>query len=375
MERSSTGFLRPVEIGTATPEQDRTISQLCPGIRLDLAPDKRDTHAYWGPHVAVRTGWAADPALRFEASSGGALSATLCHMLQTGEVDAIVQITADTEDPTANRTVVSTTPEEVANASGSRYAPSAPLEVVPSLLNDERQFAFVGKPCDVAAMAALREIVPQVRARFPVLISFFCAGVPSLEGGDALLDRMGVHKADVATFRYRGRGWPGCARATSRDGSERTLSYEESWGAVLSGKVQLRCRICPDGTGHFADLVFADAWATDARGYPLFSEQEGISLILSRTVKGEDLLSQAISTGDVHARPFDIGGIAAMQPGQVSKRQLALARLFALRCVGHFTPRFTGFPLRRNARDARTSTFLRNVLGTILRRARNRLRA
>jgi coenzyme F420 hydrogenase subunit beta len=37
------------------------------------------------------------------------------------------------------------------------------------------------------------------------------------------------------------------------------MSYADSWGGILSRHVQFRCKICPDGTGGFADVVCADA--------------------------------------------------------------------------------------------------------------------
>ena len=48
--------------------------------------------------------------------------------------------------------------------------------------------------------------------------------------------------------------------ATLRDGSERSTSYHESWGNILSKHVQHRCKVWADGTGVAADLVCADAW-------------------------------------------------------------------------------------------------------------------
>ena len=60
--------------------------------------------------------------------------------------------------------------------------------------------------------------------------------------------------------------------ATLREFTERTMSYHNSWGKILSRHVQHRCKICADGTGNPADLVCADAWHADDEGYPLFEE-------------------------------------------------------------------------------------------------------
>ena len=151
------------------------------------------------------------------------------------------------------------------------------------------------------------------------------------------------------------------------------MTYAESWGRILSGTVQFRCKICPDGTGSFADVVCADAWETDIRGYPVFEESDGISLIVSRTEKGETLVQNAIQSDHLDAEPFDKCQLAAMQPGQVRKRRLTLARIAALRMLGRPIPHYAGFHLLRNAVQAGTIANARNLLGTLRRALKGRL--
>ncbi len=146
---------------------------------------------------------------------------------------------------------------------------------------------------------------PMVAASFPVILSFFCAGVPSHAGGLELLAALGLDHGDVASFRYRGMGWPGRATATLRDGSERSMSYHDSWGGILSRHVQLRCKICPDGIGMTADIVCADAWECDDAGYPIFAEAPGVSLIVARTALGAQIVAAAKATTINATRPAD----------------------------------------------------------------------
>src|SRR5690606_15477419 len=183
------------------------------------------------------------------------------------------------------------------------------------LLDGTDRLAFVGKPCDVAALRALAAEDPRVNLRFPVMLSFFCAGVPAQAGAEAVLAALGTDLAATESFRYRGNGWPGQATAVLADGSRRSMSYHDSWGGILSRHVQHRCKLCADGTGTAADLVCADAWESDARGYPLFEEAEGISLIVARTALGARLLDEARAAGRIATAPFDPGRLAAIQPG------------------------------------------------------------
>src|SRR5262245_25174786 len=232
------GFLRPVQSADLSPDQESRIAEVCPGTGLTQDPAGRPDHPLWGPIVGLRRGYATEPALRRRASSGGALSAFLLHLLEAGTVDAVLQTAAAPDLPIGNTTVLSATPEAISRAAGSRYAPSAPLAELEQHLMSHSRFAFVGKPCDVAALRAMERFDPRVAERFPVMLSFFCAGVPSLSGAREILEEMGVGEAEVAAFRYRGDGWPGCAAATLKDGSRRQMSYSDSWGGILTKHVQ-----------------------------------------------------------------------------------------------------------------------------------------
>ena len=204
-------------------------------------------------------------------------------------------------------------------------------------------------------------------------LSFFCAGVPSLEGAAGILRNLEVAEADLDTFRYRGHGWPGRATAVLRDGTERSMTYHESWGGILSSHVQHRCKICADGTGKAADIVCADAWHADEDGYPLFEEEDGISLIVARTDLGARTLDAAREAGALHVEGFDMGELRGIQKGQFGRRRLLSARLAALRAMGKPVPRYRGLHLREVARLAARRERLRNFTGMIKRVLRGRM--
>ena len=367
------GFLRPRQLAEVTPDREGRIADCCPGTGLTQAPGDREDHPLWGPFVEIRSGYSSNPALRHHASSGGGLSAILTHLLRSGTVDAVLQTAAASSLPIGNQNVVSTTAEDIFAAAGSRYAPSAPLAGLDGVLAEKRRFAFVGKPCDVAALRIMGRTDARISERFPVMVSFFCAGVPSLFGARKILEKMGVDEGDVTAFKYRGDGWPGFATATLRDGSRREMSYSDSWGGILSNHVQLRCRICPDGTGGFADIACADAWETDEKGYPRFEERDGVSLIVSRTWKGETIVKQAIDAGELVAEISMADQIYDMQPGQRQRRQLTLPRVLAMRLMGRPIPVYRGFHLLRNTAAAGLTLAARNFVGTVWRIATNRL--
>ena len=154
-----------------------------------------------------------------------------------------------------------------------------------------REYLFIGKPCDVAAVRQMQQHDPRLKENIPYIVSFMCAGTPSLQGTEQVLDKLEVERKDVTAFRYRGDGWPGLTKATLKNGDERTMTYNDSWGKVLNRHLQTRCKICPDGIGEFADIVCADGWEGDEKGYPSFEEREGNSLILVRTAKAANFFA------------------------------------------------------------------------------------
>ena len=365
MEVSTKGFLRPRQVASVSAEDDARIERVCPGLVQKVSIEGRTDHPLWGPYVSMQTGFSTDAELRYKGSSGGALSGLLTWLLESGEVEAVLTNAADPDQVVGNIPILARNRDDIARAAGSRYSPSAPLAGLG--LADGHPTAFVGKPCDAAAFRAMEAEDPSLSERFPIVVSFFCAGVPSLEGGEAILNTLGVSPEKTASFRYRGHGWPGRATATAHDGSEASMTYNESWGQILSSRVQHRCKLCADGTGVAADIVCADAWETDERGYPLFEEADGISLIVARTQKGADLLARAESAGAISIGPFDVGVLQSIQPGQTRRRQALSARLLGQRILGRPVPIYRGLGIAQAAKGGSLKWRLRNLIGMIRR--------
>lgn len=368
MKMNPEGFLRPVRWVT-----DRRIQACCPGLQVDHGNREADYDPAWGPILSCETAFSTDPAIRQAGSSGGVITALATHLLRTGQVDEVIQIGASPTEPLRNRTFRHDDPGQALRHAGSRYAPSAPLEHIRSLLGNGRKYLFIGKPCDTAALRALMNSDPAARKQFPVLLSFMCAGVPSEQATHDILARFDVQPGEVSEFRYRGNGWPGLTRITTDSGQEHTLTYNESWGTILNKKLQPRCKVCADGIGEAADIVCADAWHASDKGYPSFEEQDGRSLMLVRTAAGRQLVQTALQAGAIASQPYPVDEIATIQPYQLNRKRTSLARSAAVRLTGGHVPRFKGYQLLGNAAGAGLRNNLKTFLGTVKRRMSGRL--
>lgn len=367
MEDVAPGYVRPVQKGDVPAEAERVIAEACPGAKVNAWGASDDVHPYWGPWRSINTGYATDDKVRFEGSSGGAISALLIHALATGLVDRVVQVRADPRAPTQNFIATSRSREDVLAGAGSRYASSSPLANIDAILDEGGSIAFVGKPCDVSALRLLGAVDVRVARHVPLMLSFFCGGVPSRAGVQGILKALGTTEEDIVAFRYRGQGWPGSAAATTRDGQVLEMSYGESWGDYLTKEVQFRCKICPDSVGGSADISCADAWYGDERGYPSFEEQDGRSLIIPRTETGERVLREAVEVGVIALQALPISDIDLMQPAQAARKRLVCSRLSGLRMTLQPAPNVAGVKVCEAAKRASLTEQIKNTAGTVRR--------
>ena len=375
MEMDKSGYLRPIELRPLINSEQEAIRKVCPGIGLEHPPtfDKPITyHPVWGPIIDLQAGYANDPEVRYKGSSGGVLSSLLIYLIETKQVDFVVQTKASQRFPLLNETVFSETREDIISAAGSRYAPASPVSAIGEALLKKGKFAFVGKPCDVAAVRKIIQSDPALEARIPFLLSFMCAGTPSMKGTEEIISQFKVNKQDVTRFDYRGNGWPGMTKVELEDETVKAMDYNTSWGSILNKHLQPRCKMCADGTGEFADIVGADAWY-GKDGYPDFTEQDGRSLIIARSLKGKMVMDLAERSKVIQAAQFNLSKLSTIQPYQFLRKASMVPRLLSLRIFARKVPRYLNMELIAASSESSFRKHAREFLGTISRCIKGRV--
>ena len=362
------GFARPKE-----PIIDDLSEAGCPGAGL-TQNSKEKYDSLWGPVVESFTGYSSSPEIRRMGSSGGVLTGILDYCLTQKLVDEVIQIGASIENPIRNQVNFVSQPESLLDNAGSRYSPSSPLSVIREIIGNGKKYAFIGKPCDVAALRSLTESNNKLKEQFPVLLSFMCAGVPSEFATKDILEEMDVSEKELIGFRYRGDGWPGLTTAVTKDGRKKTMTYNDSWGQVLNKKLQPRCKICVDGTGESSDITCADAWHESENGFPSFEEKDGRSLIITRTKFGNELLAKAIRDGAIcSSGDFLLENLEKIQPFQANRKKTLLVRLLALKIFGAYTPSYTSYRIVKLSFSTSPTVQAKAFIGTVLRKIKGRI--
>ena len=342
MRLADNGFYEPMAEGTVSAEAQARLKEFCPAIRLDCI-DTRQT--FCGRVEAACEGWANHPAVRNAASSGGIITALAAYLLETGQVTGVLQVRTRKDHCVHNELQISRTKEEVLACASSRYAPASMFDRIGEWMGRPgERYAFIGKPCDVMTLRRYTEAHPELPARIECWISLVCAGMPSYNATRTLIARAS-DTSPVLSLRYRGDGWPGDFKVEFESGRTYRCSYNESWGKVLGRDVRFRCKICPDGIGQYADLVVGDAWHTKD-GYPDFTEQDGRSFLLVRTIRGSELVEKARKAGIVSLSVLDMGRLREMQPYQYQRLCTAFYKLVPafLLTGGLLKIRRLGFP-------------------------------
>ncbi|MEE6283071.1 Coenzyme F420 hydrogenase/dehydrogenase, beta subunit C-terminal domain [Georgenia sunbinii] len=341
----------------------------CPGRQLEHPPGTLDDAPFrgeWGPVLALYECWSTDPDVRHRGSSGGVATALSAHAVTSGRATGALQVQADPSDPIRNVTVRNTSYETITAATGSRYSPASPAERLDLLEEANGTSVFVGKPCDVAALARVTQVRPGIAAKTDLTIAIFCAGTPSTAATEKLIRELGAEPEEVAKVDYRGEGWPGHFRFRTRDGDHRSMTYAESWGGTLTKHRQWRCLICPDHTGEFADLSVGDPWYRE-----LSPDEPGRSLVVVRTERGRAAVLAALADGALAGGEVPVDLLPTSQPNLAETRGAVWGRVLTMGLMGLRTPRYRGLPslrlwLRLPVRIKLTS------LGGTYRRARLR---
>ncbi|MER9094747.1 Coenzyme F420 hydrogenase/dehydrogenase, beta subunit C-terminal domain [Mesorhizobium sp. M0700] len=339
--------LRPCVVGTLTKKDFAKIERICPGLRVE-GPEPQVTSAngettdlVWGPYLRMVHAHAGNPLHRWEGSTGGVLTALATMLLKRGKVAFVLHVKASDSHPTFGVSTMSFSEADVLQAAGSRYGPTAPLNGLAQALEMDLPFAFIGRPCDVSAIANLAEFDERVGHLIVFRLTFVCGGlIPSLDV-DRMIARAGVDPDQVVSMRYRGRGCPGPTTMITANGKTVDKRYTDFLNTDgKSWPMHFRCKICPEGTGERADLAVSDTWPGGVPDPTIEDGDPGTNALIIRTPKGLGLVQDAEAAGFL-TLGNDIGpeDLNLYQPHQRDKKYAAWARINGLRCAGKLFPR------------------------------------
>ncbi len=359
--------IRP-SLGSGSCQDCGKCVSVCPGIeiahaRLVETEFLSDLIKGWGPILEIWEGYATDPDIRYQASSGGVVSALSLYSIEKAGMHGVLHSGSDKGNPYKNKTLLSLSRTDILSKSGSRYLPASPCDGLEQLESAPQPCVFIGKPCDISGLRKAQAEKTELINKTGVAIGIFCAGTPATQGTMDLLKSMGINHEHVEAIRYRGRGWPGNFSVRLKDQKElsRELTYLEAWG-FLQRYRPYRCYLCPDGTSELADISCGDPWYREIK-----EGDHGYSLVLVRTEKGRKILHGAMEAGYISLKEASPKILEYSQKNLLSKRSAIFGRLLAMKLFFIPTPRLKGFYLFENWMGIPVYQKIRSIFGTIRR--------
>ncbi len=287
--------------------------------------DFNNPEKYIGEHIACRMGYAADKSIRANAASGGMITALLCHLLETKQIDGAWVTRSEIKDGKLGyKTFIATTCEQLRESSSSVYMYMPLLQHVDMLREFDSKVAVVLVPCQMRAFSAMLEKDAALAEKVALKVGLYCSGSHHENATLVPLRKKKISLENAVRLYYRRGHWRGLSTIVYADGSEKTLSYPKTICAYKNAYFFSResCMVCQDHYCNAADISFGDIWLKEMKKNPI----KHTSCVI-RNQKALDMFNSAVNAGAIIARRIDDTRMVRSQKrALVFKHNLAKAK-------------------------------------------------
>lgn len=338
----------------ASERGDVNVEVVCPGSAMLMSQLSESVYgalpedSWVGHHRRIRAAYAVDPEVRSHSASGGVTTALLKYLFDKDAIDAAYCVLSD--GAPRNRTgMIVRKGDDLAAIHGSVYQPAVLGAELSSLIEGNERFAFVGLPCEIAALEMLKQKNRPLAERHVLSIGLFCGGINRFGGIDYYLQKFGTSLSDAASIDYRHGPWPGAIKLTAKNGDTREIARirgNSRWNILryvvgFQGYWMLpRCRMCPDQISDFADIAVGDPHL------PRFRSQQGLgySAAVIRSDRGAKWYDAALSDGYIQDEALSRDELIESQGYTLDNRRHSLAYARVAGKLGMPAPELTVYP-------------------------------
>jgi coenzyme F420 hydrogenase subunit beta len=342
-------YLSP-ELGIYLPRIDSSkcsgcqiCSKVCPGAIVDfkglskkVTPQQnvQPKSILIGNYINCYSGYSNNYSIRFDSSSGGIVTQLLIFALENKLIDGALVTRIRKDRPLEPESFIARTPEEIIEASKSKYCPVSANVALKEIMEQDGRYAVVGLPCHIHGLRKAQGIYKKLSERVVLSIGIMCSHTDSFFSIMHVLNRYEIDLKDVSHISYRGKGWPGILKIEQKSGKITEIPYDD-WIRVheYCFFTPDRCLVCCDHAAELADIACGDAWLSE------FSKDRiGTSLIISRNAVSEKILQAAISAGVLHLNIINAGKIVKSQGNVRFKKNSFRVRVFLFKLFRKAVP-------------------------------------
>lgn len=342
--------------------------KVCPGIEIDFDGLNREIFGsvngdlILGNYVNCYIGNAADQKVRFDASSGGLITAILVSALEGGIIDGALVTRMKKDRPLEPEPFIARTKKEIIESSKSKYCPVPSNVALKEILNADKddRFAIVGIPCQINGIRKAEKLSKELKNKIVLHCGIMCSHNDTFLATEFILKYFNFQAENIERLEYRGNGWPGSMSIKFRNGEEKTIPFKKSISAHGLWMFNPRyCAFCCDSICQLSDISFGDAWnIKNVKG-----DKIGTSLCITRTLSGDKMLQKFAADNLIKVDKLSKDQIIGTQ-GIFSKSRIRYSKLNMSKCklLGEKFTKYNKINLNENAFSPTLSDYAKFIL-------------
>lgn len=287
--------------------------------------DAKKHHSKIGKYNAIYAGHSNE--FRLTSSSGGMGTYIFTKLLTNGIVDHVFSVKESTKPGSHYEYAVSSSKEELLQASKTRYFPVTLSEVMSKIKSLDGRIAIVGVACFIKAIRLAQYKELTLKAKIPFLVGIICGGVKSSFFAEYLASKAGIEKQNMQTPQFRIKDYESTAGDYSYGCIDKSINEKKTikmravgdmWGTGLF-KANA-CDFCDDVTTELADISLGDAWLP-----PYNKDGKGTNVIVTRSTVAAKLIQDGIENGELTIETLPLERFLASQQGSFNHRHTGLS--------------------------------------------------
>ena len=304
---------------------------VCPGDHFkEPLKDQTTNDPFVGEMLSLSVGKATDNTIFKNSQSGGAVTAILKYLLDSGQIAAAVVTEMDMSSPSYSKAKIVTSAKDLIKAQKSKYVPTTINALIPEIMKIEGNVALVGLSCHMHGLENLLTIKKKLKNKI-IRIGLICESV--MTQTSVKYFSQGLQTEKIRNFVFKDKlenGYPGDMAVVSD--SSKKIIHRRHRLLMKDFFTPARCRLCFDKMNIYADIVVGDP-----HGITGIDRKNGESLVIGRTPDGERIIKETIEADHLVLRVADRDeAIAGQRIDQ--KRKAWNAYINAWEKLGHDLP-------------------------------------
>lgn len=305
-----------------------------PAYRKEFLSESPFFNLFTGPYFRIGIGHANTQEIRSKGASGGIISSVLIWLLEKKKIDGAVVLGMSPTEPWLTQAFIATTREQILAGAQSKYIISSNNDILPAIAAFQGKLAYVGLPGQVQSIRKLQRLNHPSVKNIEYIFGPFYGNTLHFSSIRSFLKTYKAGKyTEIEKLYFRYGEWPGNMRIEMKSG--RVIELKKFHANYLIPFHILRNSLyCTDFTNEFTDLSGGDAWA------PVYEERgKGFSMIISRSAKGDQILSEMMADGSLSCNEIDEGEAIRMHShGYDFKKRGGFIRIQFRKWTGRSVP-------------------------------------